>query len=90
MNYYFTFGQSHHTKEGTPMKDYYVRVQAESYSKARELFVELFSKKHMPTPATWAFQYPEIQMDKSYYPKGEYTTIIQGYEAEAENMQKMQ
>jgi hypothetical protein len=68
------------------MKDYYVRVQAESYTKARELFVELFARKHMPTPLTWAFQYPESEMNKRYYPMGEYCAIIQGYEEEIKDL----
>lgn len=83
MTFYFTFGQSHKTKAGQEMKDYYVTVEASSYGKARELFVELFAEKSMPTPLTWAFQYTDADMQKQYYPKGEYCKITEGHAEEA-------
>lgn len=84
--FYFTFGQSHKTKAGLEMKDHYVTVEAESQAKARELFVELFAKKAIPTPLTWAFQYSDADMQKQYFPKGEYCKITQGTLANLEEL----
>lgn len=75
-NYYFTFGQTHHTTSGVAMKDYWVLVVANSWSEARELFVEHFTKAEMPTQSTWALQYTEPFFLKEYFPNGEYCKII--------------
>lgn len=79
-NYYFTFGQNHWTGEGYPMKNSWVRVVAESYGKARELFVDNFSNIHMEKPDKWAFQYEEKDFgdeSKALYPNGEFKLISQ-------------
>ena len=80
-NYYFTFGQVHKTIYGRPMKDYWVTVVADDWHKAREVFCELFSSKHMPAVDKWAFQYKEEDFDKSIFPLGEYCKITQGDES---------
>lgn len=85
--FYFTFGHGHLTIEGKKMKDCYVTVEASDYEKARELFIEHFASKKMPTPLTWAFQYTEDLMQKQYFPEGEYCRIIEGHETEVENLQ---
>lgn len=74
-NYYFTFGQDHHTIDGYPMKDYWVRVAADDASKARLLFISEFSSITMPATDKWAFQYDEKDFNKEYFPKGEYQFI---------------
>lgn len=71
-NYYFTFGQFHHTVDGTPMKDYWVRVQATSFFRARLLFIEHFTSQEMPKRDKFAFQYVESNFNKEMFPKGEY------------------
>ena len=86
MTHYFTFGFDHVTKSGVKMKDKYVTVEASDSKKARELFVELFATKFMPTPLTWAFQYTDSEMQKQYFPEGEYCKITEGHEAEIENL----
>jgi hypothetical protein len=75
MNYYFTFGQSHVQNDGTPMKDYYVRVVADDYSSARSMFINEFSSQFMPAPDKWAFQYDEENFESHHFPKGEYLLI---------------
>lgn len=74
-NYYFTFGQCHVQKDGTPMKDYWVRVRSTSYANARELFICLFSSIYMPAPDKWSFQYEEKDFSPDFFPKGEYFLI---------------
>lgn len=74
-NYYFTFGQDHHTKDGYPMKDHWVRVVAQEYGRARQLFILEFSSQVMPVQDKWAFQYEESDFKREYYPKGEYVVI---------------
>ena len=74
-NYYFTFGQANIQNDGTPMRNYWVRVVAEDFMKARMMFIEKFSSVHMPTPTTWSFQYTEDDFDRSWFPSGEYALI---------------
>ena len=76
-NYYFTFGQDHNLLNGAPMKDCWVRVCADSYQKARFLFVKHFTLMFMSDPAKWAFQYEEEKFDRSFFPGGEYAFIHQ-------------
>ena len=75
--YFFTFGQSHIQKDGTVMKDYWIEVEAESFVKGRQIFIEKFSSVFMEGPDKWAFQYGENGIDKSYFQKGCYTLIKQ-------------
>lgn len=74
-NYYFTFGQDHHTIDDYPMKDHWVRVVAADYVRAREIFVMQFSSLQMPRQDKWAFQYEEKDFNKEFFPKGEYQMI---------------
>jgi len=59
------------------MKDYWVRVVAESYGQAREIFIDRFSKRFMGKPDKWAFQYEENKFHSRYCPRGEYKCYIQ-------------
>ena len=83
-NYFFTFGQNHRTHAGEPMKDYWVKVTASSYGKARELFIEEFSSRYMPQSDSWAFQYSEKQFTSAYFYKGEYTSILEKTEVKTD------
>ena len=74
-NYYFTFGQDHVNNEGVPMKDYWVRVESDSYNTARETFIEQFSSIEMERPLGWSMQYEEEHFDRSFFPAGEYKFI---------------
>lgn len=80
-NYYFTFGANHRTHKGDDLislRDYWVRVIAESYGKAREIFVEHFSTPCMERGAMcWSFQYGEKSFSPEYFPKGEYRLLKQ-------------
>ena len=87
MTHFFTFGHGHITKAGKKMINCYVTVEASDSKKARELFVELFASKFMPTPLTWAFQYTDAEMQKQYFPEGEYCKITEGHETAVENLQ---
>lgn len=75
MNHYFTFGQSHNQKDGTQMKDYWVRVVCDDAIDARIIFIEQFSIEYMPAPDKWAFQYDDTNFSPEYFPKGEYLVI---------------
>ncbi len=75
-NYYFTFGQSHHTEDGAPMKDHYVTVTAPSYMDARQHFCEHFALPVMGSRTKWAFQYEEGEIMTKLYPAGEYDHLI--------------
>lgn len=69
MDYYFTFGLSHkHPLTKEPMKDYYVRVKAKNYGRARNAFVKKYGIK-------WAFQYTRGEFNFSHFNKGEYKFI---------------
>lgn len=74
-NYYFTFGQSHFTRNGYPMKDVWVRVVSENYNDARTKFIDNFTTHNMIRPDSWAFQYEEENFNKEYFPAGEYLVI---------------
>ena len=74
--YYFTFGQNHWHRDGIPLKDYWVRVVAEDYGKARMLFIERFSSIYMEAPDKWSMQYKEKDFKSSYFPNGEFTKIF--------------
>lgn len=74
-NWYFTFGQSHETTTGFPMKNFWVRVVANDYGGARTKFIEQFSKIYMPASDKWAFQYEESKFNKYQFPMGEYAVI---------------
>ena len=70
--YYFTFGQIHtHPRTGENMKDYWITVEAESYDKARESFMEYWKS------IKWSFQYEEGEFNSHLFPKGEYIKITQ-------------
>ena len=77
--FYFTFGQTHlHPDTKQPMKDYWVEVEAESYIKARQLFMSKYGKK-------WAFQYNETDFGmetRVLFPRGKHSEIIQKKETE--------
>lgn len=75
-NYYFTFGQAHHTEDGTPMKDYYVKVTAADYGSARILFCDHFALPIMGRKDKWVFQYEEKDFNEGYYPNGKYEQLI--------------
>lgn len=76
-NYYFTFGQNHWNSEGYPMKNSWVRVVAENYEKARELFISQFTEIYMENPNKWAFQYEEKDFQTHFFPNGEFMLITQ-------------
>lgn len=84
--YYFTFGQDHRQAAGLPddsgmnMRNHWVRVTADSYMKARMIFIDEFSSKRMERGAAcWSFQYEERDFEKSkhYFPGGEYKHLKQ-------------
>lgn len=76
LNFYFTFGQSHYAEDGTPMKDWYVKVTAPDYLRARECFVSHFAYPVMGRYNKWAFQYEEKDFKETFYPNGEYEHLI--------------
>ena len=80
-NYYFTFGSNHRVHQGNDLialNNHWVRVVAESFGKAREIFVEQFSTPRMERGAAcWWFQYTEDTFKKSYFPCGEYAMLVQ-------------
>ncbi len=70
MIFYFTFGQIHvHPFTGTPMRDYWVEIEAENYDRAREIMIDVFGTK-------WAMMYTIEDFDPSYYPNGCHTRLI--------------
>lgn len=72
-NYYFTFGQNHTDINGYPLANYWVRVVAKNYNKARELFIENFSSQYLEKPDKWSFQYEEDDFKADCFPNGELT-----------------
>lgn len=76
-NYYFTFGQNHWHRDGIPMKDFWVRVQAEDYITARIIFINKFSSIYMEREDKWAFQYEEEDFEPEYFGLGEFQLITQ-------------
>lgn len=77
--YFFTFGQNHYTKEGFPMKNSWVEVNAKSYNLARECFVDVFMNQQMIAPDKFAFQYEEGEKfweeSKHLYKNGCFLTL---------------
>lgn len=76
-NFYFTFGQSHYTIDGVYMGNRWVRVEADSYSSARILFVEQFSSVKMEKLEKFSFQYYENDFNPIFFTDGEYEVITQ-------------
>lgn len=76
-NYYFTFGSNHWNSSGVPMQNFWVRVVAKDYGKAREIFIEEFSSQKMETPMSWSFQYEEDKFKPEFFPQGEYEVFEQ-------------
>lgn len=79
-NYYFTFGQDHRLSDGYPMRDHWVKVEAEDYGTARKTFMDEFATPYLERPLGWSFQYDEgdfIASSYMYFPKGEYKFIKQ-------------
>lgn len=56
-DYYFTFGSSQELKDGTNLFHKYVRVSAQSYDQAREVFISCFMKVYAKIENAFAFQY---------------------------------
>lgn len=75
-NYYFTFGQDHRDVHGFPLKNFWVRVVAGNYNRAREVFIQQFSSQYMTRPDKWAFQYEEPQFKPELFPSGELTVFM--------------
>ena len=80
-NYYFTFGSNHRVHIGNDLialNNHWVRVVAESYGKAREIFIERFSTPLMERGAMcWSMQYEEGKFKPEYFPEGEFKRITQ-------------
>jgi len=74
-NYYFTFGTDHNLIDGTRMHNSWVRVVAENYNLARQIFIEQFSSVYLCATDKWAFQYEEANFKREYFIKGEYLVI---------------
>jgi hypothetical protein len=74
-NYYFTFGQEHCTKDGYPLKDHWVRVLANNYWRARDIFIEEFTSVFLPEKDKWSMEYTEKAFTKQFFSKGEYQFI---------------
>jgi hypothetical protein len=75
-NFFFTFGQQHRNNNGQRMKDFYVKVTASSWDKAREIFIT-FAKKNMKD-GKWGEQYEEDKFKSYLYPDGEYEHLTEG------------
>ena len=90
-DYYFIFGQIHHTVDGVPMKDRWVRVRARNERDAKIVFENEFTSKYMPSVNSYSRSVPKKIMyggDKgkslfgptlSIFPKGEYMFFDQKY-----------
>lgn len=92
-DYYFIFGQIHHTVDGVPMKDRWVRVRARNEHDAKIIFENEFTSKYMPSVNSYSRSVPQKIMyggelpDKekslfnlfSIFPKGEYMFFDQKY-----------
>lgn len=74
-NYYFTFGYNHTTKDGYPLEDHWVRVVADSYDTARELFITSFAIPYLLRPTAWSMQYEQYDFHPAYFHKGELMVI---------------
>jgi hypothetical protein len=76
-NYYFTFGQEHRLSDGYPLRDHWVKVEADDYLSARKIFMDEFATPWLERPLGWAFQYDEAGFKSEYFPKEEYKFIKQ-------------
>ena len=76
MKIYFTFGQAHKTKEGYPMKDYWVKVIGENYDECKELFIEQFMNVYMDDKNKYGNTYQEAVFTPDFFPKGEFMLIL--------------
>ena len=76
-DYYFTFGQDHHDKDGRAMKDRWVRVVAESYDKARSIFIREYAIPIMGDACRWSFMYEGGFFEPEWFPAGEDHIIYQ-------------
>ena len=70
-NYYFTFGQVHTTRQGKPLRNYWVRVVASDSSIARCIFITLFCIPNLEDVRKWSHQYDEESFNSEYFPEGE-------------------
>lgn len=59
------------------MKNFWVRVTAESYEKAREIFVEQFTEVYMQDANKFSFQYTEEEFSPELFPGAEFAHIKQ-------------
>ena len=71
-DFFFTFGQTHFTLDGIPMKDYYVGVTAHGRQEARDFFCRNFVTPMMGDAGKWAFQYDADKFRPEYFPAGEF------------------
>lgn len=80
-DYYFIFGQIHHTVDGVPMKDRWVRVRARNGHDAEMIFENEFTSKYMPSVNSYSRWLPKLDdMDKSlFFHKEEYMFFEQKY-----------
>ena len=81
MKVYFTFGQSHKTKEGYPMKDYWVKVIGDNQDECKELFIEQFRNVYMDDKNKYGNTYTDEEFnskyfDREFFPKGEFMLIL--------------
>lgn len=68
-DYYFTFGMRHkHPVFGINLGNSWVRITAKSYDIARQGMAKIFGPR-------WSFQYKEEDLDKSFFPDGEFMHI---------------
>jgi hypothetical protein len=77
MKVYFTFGSTHKTKEGYPMKDHWVKVVGKDYDDCKELFIEQFMKEYMDNNEKYGNTYQEAVFDSTFFPKGEFMLILE-------------
>ena len=89
-DYYFIFGQIHHTVDGVTMKDRWVRVRARNERDAKIIFENEFTSKYMPSVNSYSRSVPKkIMYDRknsnswldplSIFPDGEYMFFDQKY-----------
>jgi hypothetical protein len=77
MKVYFTFGQTHYTKEGYQMKDHWVKVVGKDYDDCKKIFTEQFIKDYMDDERLYGTTYQEESFDPKYFPKGEFMLILE-------------
>jgi hypothetical protein len=76
-DFYFTFGQTHYSKEGQSLKSFWVKVTAANLDEAIEKF-ESYNSTLSGTKSRYAMTYTSDEFDdesKYYYPGGEYNHI---------------